>query len=197
MKHPGANLDRSRAHVDTIPLCDLRALVERHHYSRGGSNTATYRHGLFLDGVLIGGAWWIPPTKAAAMANYSGDWRRVLSLSRLVCVPGAPRNSASFLLSKSTKAIQADGRYDMLLTYADEWQGHTGAIYRACGWTYAGKTNPEATFVNAHGVMMGRKRGPKTYTRAEMQQMGFALVGRFSRHRYTKNLREKTRQGAT
>ena len=190
MKHPGENLDKKCARVATIPLSDLRNLVVLHHYSRSGSNTATYRHGLFLNDKLIGGAWWIPPTKAAAQANYEGDWKRVLALSRLVCVPGAPRNSASFLLAHSTKLIEEDGRYDMLLTYADEWQNHTGTIYKGCGWKYGGKTAPEATFVGADGAMMGRKRGPKTYTRAEMDALGFKLVGRFSRHRYTKLLRQ-------
>lgn len=186
MKHPGRNLDKTRAAVRTIPLRDVQDMVKRYHYAGGGSNTATFRHGLFYDDALIGCAWWIPPTKSAAIANWSGDWRDVLTLSRLVCIPGSPRNSASYLLARSTKEICRDGRYKMLLTYADEWQGHTGQIYRAAGWRYMGKTRPEATFVNSEGVMMGRKRGPKTLTRAEMDALGFRMIGRFCRHRFGK-----------
>lgn len=188
MKHPGANLDKRRARVETIPLPTLRQMVSQHHYAAGGSNTATFRHGLFYDDILIGGAWWIPPTKAAAKANYDGDWRRVLTLSRLVCLPDAPRNAASFLLSRSVKLIREDGRFQMLLTYADQWRGHTGQIYRAAGWDYLGMTAREATFVSSHGVMMGRKRGPRTLTVAEMRDAGFAMVGRFAKHRYGMNL---------
>jgi hypothetical protein len=188
MRHSGENLDKKRAECRTIPLGEVQRMVREHHYARGGSNTATFRHGLFYDGRLVGCAWWIPPTKTAAQANWHGDWREVLTLSRLVCTPDAPRNSASFLLSRSVKLIQKDGRFRRLLTYADEWQGHSGQIYRAANWQYLGKTNPEATFVSAEGVMMGRKRGPRTLTRAEMEAAGFRMIGRFSRHRFGKTV---------
>ncbi len=188
MKHPGDNLKKHRARVETIPLGSLRGLVAANHYAKGGANTATFRHGLFYDDALIGGAWWIPPTKTAAVANWDGDWREVLALSRLVCVPAAPRNSASFLLARSIDAISADGRFKRLLTYADEWQGHTGAIYRAAGWEFLGYTAAEATFVSADGVMMGRKRGPRTLTRKQMEDAGFAMVGKYRRLRFGKTL---------
>lgn len=129
-------------------------------------------------------AWWIPPTKDAAAANYEGDWKKVLVLSRLVCTPDAPRNSPSFLLAQSVKAIRRDGRFECLLTYADEWQGHTGAIYRASNWEYLGLTAGEGTFVNAEGQMISRKRGNKTRTKQEMLDLGYEYVGRHRRHRF-------------
>lgn len=177
-------MNKNLAEVATIDLVDLQQLVKDFHYARGGANTATFRHGLFYKGELIGGAWWIPPTKAAAIANWTGDWTKVLTLSRLVCSPNAPRNSASFLLSSSVRLIKQDARFEYLLTYADEWRGHTGQIYRACGWDFLGKTDPEPVWVNGDGRMMGRKRGPKTMTKRDMEEAGFTMVGRFSKHRF-------------
>lgn len=74
-------------------------------------------------------------------------------------------------------------RWPCLVTYADEWQGHTGTIYRATNWQYVGLTKPEATFVH-NGRMVARKAGPKTRTRSEMEAMGAEMVGRFAKHKF-------------
>ena len=176
--------------VKTVPLATCQVLVAEHHYARGGSNTATYRHGLFRADepeTCLGVAWWIPPTKSAALATYPNDWRKVLALSRLVIVPGVPTNGASFLLSRSRKMIDRR-KWPCLVTYADEWRGHTGAIYLADNWKPQGKTTPEAVFV-LDGRMVARKAGPVTRTRAEMEALGAVLVGRFAKNKFTHTVR--------
>jgi hypothetical protein len=172
--------------VSEVSLEVCKEMVKRYHYAGGGSNTATFRHGLFRKGQLgcKGVVWWITPTKAAAMANYDGDWRRVLVLSRMVIVPGTPTNAASFLISQSVKLIRASNQWECLLTYADEGQNHTGAIYRATNWEYLGKTTPEKTFVDSEWRMVSRKAGPHTFTVGEMEALGYRCIGKFSRHRF-------------
>jgi len=170
--------------VKTIPLKVVQEMVNKYHYSGGGANTATYRHGLFRigDEKLLGVAWWIPPTKTAAKATYPQDWRAVLCLSRLVIHPDVPKNGASFLLGWSMRNIDRQ-RWPCLVTYADEMQGHTGQIYRATNWTYCGMTAKEACFFMG-GRMIARKAGPKTRTHQEMLDMGCELVGRFAKHKF-------------
>lgn len=68
-------------------------------------------------------------------------------------------------------------------TYADEMQGHTGAIYRATNWEYCGMTQKEACFFK-NGCMVARKAGPKTRTHQEMFDMGCEMVGRFAKHKF-------------
>lgn len=180
-------LVKSEWEVHVIELALVQRLVALHHYAKGGSNTATFRHGLFRrddPDTCWGVAWWIPPTKSAAMASYDGDWRQVLTLSRMVIVPEAPTNSATFLLMQSVKLIMADRRFKCLVTYADTWQGHKGTIYKAANWEYVGLTTPEATFVDVNGRLVARKAGPHTRTRAEMEQLGHKMIGRFSKHKY-------------
>ncbi len=175
--------------VENVGLADCAALVAEHHYAAGGSNTATFRHGLrHVDWIgLLGAAWWIPPTRSAAEARFpEGDWRRVLVLSRLVVVPEVPTNAASFLIGRSVRAIRKSGKWDCLLTYADEWQGHTGTIYRATNWEYLGLTAAESTWVTPEGQMVARKAGPKTRTIAEMESLGYRRVGKFRRHAFRK-----------
>jgi hypothetical protein len=112
----------------------------------------------------------------------------VLALSRLAIEPDVPGNAASFLLGHSEKLIWKSGMWDTLITYADEWQGHTGAIYRAANWEYVGLTKPERVYVR-DGVMVARKAGPKTRTHADMLALGAECVGSFARHKFVKRAR--------
>jgi len=178
-------LRRTDWYVKTVRLHVVQDLVHRLHYSGGGSNTAVYSHGLFRKGddtKCLGVAWWIPPTKAAANATWPANWQGVLALTRLAIEPEVPSNGASFLLGRSMAAIDRK-RWPCLVTYADEMQGHTGAIYRATNWEYLGMTAKEATFFK-DGRMVARKAGPKTRTRDEMLALGCEMVGRFAKHKF-------------
>lgn len=177
-------LRRSDWEVRTIPLYLAQELVKQHHYSGGGSNTATYRHGLFKrdSDACFGVAWWIPPTKTAANATWPNNWQGVLSLTRLAIDPSVPKNGASFLLGKSMALIDRQ-RWPCLVTYADEMQGHTGAIYRATNWEYCGMTVKSPCYFK-DGRMLARKVGPKTRTHSEMLALGCVMVGRFAKHKF-------------
>ena len=162
--------------------------MEAHHYAKGGSNTATYLHGLFRSGEIFdeqcqGVAWWIPPTRSAAEATYPERWQGVLCLSRLVILPDVPANACTFLLARSRRLIDCK-RWPCLVTYADEWRGHTGAIYRADNWQYEGRTKPQRTY-QINGRMVARKAGGHTRTHAEMVALGAVMVGAFAKHKYT------------
>lgn len=186
MKPDGLVLRASEHCIRTVPLALCRSMVIRYHYAAEGSKTATFRHGLYRQDdqeQCLGVAWWIPPTKGAAKATWP-VWEKVLSLSRLVIRPEAPKNAATYLLMQSVRTIRRDPRWECLVTYADTWQGHTGGIYRAAGWEYCGLTGPEAVFVDGAGRMISRKAGDHTRTLAEMEHKGFRCVGRFPKHKY-------------
>src|SRR5580765_4368419 len=156
--NPSLELDRREWVVKPIELSVARELVTKFHYSKGATNTRVYTHGLFYKTELncLGVAWWLPPTKNAAIATFpEGDWRKVLSLTRLAIDPDVPKNGASFLLASSIRLVDAS-KWHCLVTYADKWQGHTGAIYKATNWEFMGETKPTPVYVNQLGVMMGR-----------------------------------------
>ncbi len=173
--------------VRDVEIPVARRMVERHHYAAGASNTATYLHGLFREGDIFeeqccGIAWWIPPTRSAAEATYPTNWQGVLCLSRLVILLEIPKNACTFLLARSRKLIDRIA-WPCLVTYADEWQGHTGGIYRADNWKYVGLTRAERTY-RVKGRMVARKAGGKTRTHGEMMELGAELVGSFAKHKF-------------
>lgn len=180
-------LRKSEWEVRDVDIDVARRLVQRFHYAGGASNTATYLHGLFRTGAFweeecVGCAWWIPPTRSAAEATFPENWQGVLSLSRPVIAPDVPKNACTFLLARSRKSIPADV-WPCLVTYADDWRGHTGAIYRADNWVYIGMTKPERTFT-IDGVMTARKAGGNTRTKVKMLELGAQDEGRHAKHKF-------------
>lgn len=185
-------LRREDWYVADAPLKAAQALVVEHHYSRGGSNTACYTHGLYrrADDGLCGVAWWLPPTRVACESVNKEHWKRVLSLTRLVVTPGVPTNAASFLLARSTKLIRQDGRFVSLVTYADESQGHTGAIYRAANWQYVGRTGPYPRWLDADGKQVAPK-ATVNRTKAQMEALGHRKVGTFHKHKFVMHFHQR------
>lgn len=106
--------------VRDVDIAVAARMVRKHHYAAGAANTATYLHGLFhvdsfFDEECSGVAWWIPPTRSAAEATYPENWEGVLCLSRLVVLPGIPKNACTFLLARSRRLIPAE-RWPCLVT---------------------------------------------------------------------------------
>jgi hypothetical protein len=174
MSESQSGLIRHEWEVRPAPFQEARSAVSLWHYSRSTSNTATYCHGLYRTGdrEIMGAALWMPPIKTAAL-SVSDQWRSVLCLTRLAVHPDAPRNAASFLLGGSMRLIDRK-RWPRLLTYADTGRGHTGAIYRATNWICLGEVRAGDVWVHSTtGEQRGRKRGPRTWTVAEMLAAGF------------------------
>jgi hypothetical protein len=177
--------------VRAVPPREAQDFIARHHYAKGSSLTRVYSHGLYRaddSETLWGVALWLPPTRVAAESVNKEAWQKVLSLSRLACLPEAPRNSASFLLSRSVEIIRNDGRFVSLVTYADERMGHTGSIYRAANWTYIGLMRGSPAWVDPVTGKQVAKKSTRTRADAEMRALGYENVGTFGKHKFVLHL---------
>ena len=177
--------------IKDVAQAEALDMVRRWHYARGGSNTATHRHGLFAKddpSKPLGVAWWLPPTKVAAL-SVSANWTRVVALTRLVVAQGLPTNAASFLLGRSIRIIRKEGVWKTLLTYADEGEGHTGQIYKATNWEYLGKVPGSTNWLDpVTGRTVASKISPKTRTVAEMEELGYVRKPKAPKHKYVLHL---------
>lgn len=171
---------------------EARAFAVAHHYSKGCSNTRVYSHGLYRRGELdlLGVAIWLPPTKVAAQSVNRDQWQKVLSLTRLAVRPDVPSNAATFLMARSIRLIRQDGRFVSLVTYADDFMGHTGAIYRASNWTYVGFMKGSPRWEDPSGKQVARK-ATVSRTDAEMVALGYRNVGVFGKHKFVMHLRHQ------
>jgi hypothetical protein len=181
-------LKRTEWTVGPVQAAIADRLIARFHYSAGSPKQHCYLHGLFRNGdpfwdeFCQGAAHWLPPTRAVAVSLRPKNPNGVLALSRLVCADYVPGNGASFLMARSMRLIDRI-RWPVLVTYADEWQGHTGAIYLATGWTFDGLTAPKPVY-RLNGRSISPKSGPKTRSHAEMLALGAEFVGKFRKRRF-------------
>lgn len=169
-----------------IPHALGALFIREYHYARGCSKTGVM-YGALRAGFLVGVAQWLPPTKGCARAVHN-DWKRVLSLTRLAVHPDEPQNVASMLIAAAIRWLRASKRWVALVTFADESQGHTGAIYRATNWIDRGISGRYENWVDVEGRQVSTKCGPKSRTRAQMQALGYRSQGRFAKRRFTMDL---------
>ena len=180
--------------VRDVPKPEGRAFIASTHYSKGCSNTAVHMHGLYdnRSSELVGVAQWLPPTRVAAESVNREHWTRVLALSRLAVHPAVPTNGASFLLGRSIRIIRREQKWVSLVTYADDFMGHTGAIYLATGWDYIGRMKGSPRWEDARGRQVARK-ATKSRTNAEMVALGYRMVGVFDKHKFVLHLHQRRR----
>lgn len=173
--------------VSNIGMSAAARLIEKYHYSQSVSKQCVAIHGLFhvadeYNVLPYGVCWWMPLASPAAAQFFSDDWKNVLSLSRLVCTPDAPKNAPSFMLSRSIKLLPE--RYHTLATYADTWQNHTGAIYKATNWQYLGMTQNKPIWTDESGKSVSIRQGDITRTQEQMRDLGYTIEGRYAKHRF-------------
>lgn len=177
--------------VRRIGCAQGREFIRQHHYAKGCSNTAVYVFGLFhnyVPDLLVGVTWWLPPTKVAAQSVNLERWQKVLALSRMAVIPGAAKNACTFMLARAVRSIRGDRRFETLLTYADESQGHTGGVYRAANWTYLGRTKPTVRWVDPKDGRQVAKKSTVSRTDAQMRQLGYVPTGAFAKHKFVLHL---------
>lgn len=135
-------------------------IVRQHHYSGSCSHTSVLTVGLYpvenpVFG-LCGTSIWLPPPPGLCK-KYGLTLSSMLTLSRLAICPSVPKNGASFLIGQSIRLIKKKlPHVKKLITYADTWQNHTGAIYRATNWTYDGLTQPALRWVDGTGKLVSK-----------------------------------------
>lgn len=111
-------------------------IIDRHYAARFPS--ISYRYGPFYDDFLEGIVTYGTPSSAPLRNGIAGaDFSsHVLELNRL-SLRNNHKNDASFLISKSIKALKLLGDW-IIVSFADTSQGHEGTVYKASGFIYTG-----------------------------------------------------------
>lgn len=112
-----------------------RWLIEKHYAHRMPS--ISYAFGLFRYDELIGiVTYGSPPSQPLCKGICGEEYAKyVLELNRLCINSDAPKNSASFLVGRTTKMLPRD---TIIVSYADSSMEHIGKIYQATNFIYTG-----------------------------------------------------------
>jgi hypothetical protein len=135
-EHPRADEgDIGAATVKQISLPEARAIIERYEYLGRMPAVARWAFGLFF-GERLGGVVVYGPE----YAENRGVWDRyrftgkIVALLRGVCLPWAPRNSASKLIRGSMGLLPE--RFKIVTATCCAAAGEVGSVYQAAGFDF-------------------------------------------------------------
>lgn len=99
-----------------------------------------FAYGLMSGEELVGVCTFgTPASRHLQMGACPSDPSKVIELNRLWVHDAMPKNTESWFVSRSLKRLPPR----IVVSYADTVQGHTGVMYRACNFRYAGWTDME------------------------------------------------------
>lgn len=171
-----------------------RKYIASFHYSRTMPDSTRFSFAGYMNGKVCGiVCYGMGCGKNQYTALIPGiENGTYVELTRLWCADSYPRNTESKLIAESLKLLPP--QIKLVLSFADESQGHIGVIYQATNWIYCG--------INAGGKMLRcedgtikhprllgihRMRHPELRELNNQQLMnryGYTLVDGGRKHRY-------------
>jgi len=124
----------------------VRKFLKRWHYSDYVNIQAKHTFCLFREGnfgipEMVGVCIYTRPAGPTAGQSYYPEAPdKVLELRRLCLIDSTPKNAESYFVSRTIKWLKQNTDWELILSYADMEQGHTGVIYRASNFEYVGVT---------------------------------------------------------
>jgi hypothetical protein len=122
--------------VEMIARGDAAPLIRQYEWL-GNIGRSTIFVGLFSPERELQGAVCFGHGPAGTIRKKLGG--PALCLERGACVHWAPKNAASFLISRAVKLVHRMTGVERFFAYADPEAGEYGGIYQAAGWIYLGQ----------------------------------------------------------
>lgn len=197
--------DKSRCEARLINYETAARMVETYHYAHRVPSIKIAL-GLFIDSILSGCICYGTPAIANQRRGVCGEKfiLNMLELNRLYVHDYAGKNCESWLIGQSFKYLQDNTNYFILLSYADEGQGHYGYVYQATNWLYTGKvieSNVGAIIngVEYHNQSINDWLGTRSVKKIKDVDPDAVIIKGTPKHRYvyflgSKSQRKKSRK---
>ncbi|MDP1712544.1 MAG: LAGLIDADG family homing endonuclease [Candidatus Nanopelagicaceae bacterium] len=152
------NFDPANLAVSEIQADEYVPFYDAHHYMGSGGRRG-YTVGLKHGGELMAAATIGSITRAETAAKQGVKSAEIRELARFCIHPKHHhRNLATWFLSRVVRRFKEENpSVGMLVSFADQTEGHEGTIYRAGNWKYDGKTGRSYHYEAADGIRIHKK----------------------------------------
>ena len=135
--------------IKTIPYEQTKEWLLYKHYAHR-IPSISYAFGLYKENILEGICTFGKPASNQLCEGVAGKENKsiVYELNRLCVNEDLEKNVLSYFVSKSIKELP---KPMIIISYADEGQGHHGYIYQATNWVYTGRTKPRTDIDSGEG----------------------------------------------
>jgi hypothetical protein len=175
--------DANKVSVAPIAKSIAKDMIIKKHYTHAWT-MCRYSLGIYHqleeedvfgnDQELVGVAVYGFPVGAKASTSVCEGLTKdnILELTRLYVDDGYGSNIESCALGKTFQWIkQNDKNIKVLLSYADNGQGHLGGIYKATNWRYEGVSSQMNLMPN-YGISLNGPEGPWIHSRTVFNKWG-------------------------
>jgi hypothetical protein len=164
--------------VKPIDYQDCKEWFLKKHYAKR-MPPIEFCFGLYYKNVLIGVCSFSTPASRFEFTKFA-----LYELNRLVINEDCKKNSLSYFVSNCLKLMP---KPCIIVSYADQSQGHQGYIYQATNWIYTGLSSSEKRiFVN--GKELHRRTIYDTYGTSSIQELSkkhkIEFISQLPKHRY-------------
>lgn len=127
--------------VYPITVKEARKYIASFHYSRTMPDSTKYVYAGYLGDKLCG---IICYGMGCGKSQYTSLFPNIenghyLELTRLWCPNDMPKNTESKLIGESLKQLPKN--IEVVISFSDQGEGHSGTIYQATNWYYVGVNN--------------------------------------------------------
>lgn len=160
----------------------MRIVVEKHYLHRKAP--CSFAFGLFEGERIKGVICYGTPSSAPLRSGICGPSEKanVIELTRLWVCDSVGKNGESYLIGNTLRKVNKE----IIVSYAEIQQGHTGVVYQATNWIYTGlsakRTNWTIEGDKSHCQTLADK-----YNSSEIREKfgaSFSLQDRPRKHRY-------------
>ena len=161
-------------YIDKVSKKQAEDILLEYHYLKDISKSfkSGYNYGLFkhndfsplniggVQGVCIFTGLPVPEIAQGAFGLERNEQEGLFELSRLCIHPTIQLdeyNITSWFVARAIKQLRKETDVKAIISYAD-CDYHSGTIYRACNFTYAGLTDPKKDFYYSDGTKHSRGR---------------------------------------
>jgi hypothetical protein len=171
-EHLSEPIQLNQLQVSLVPVKEIRRAIVTGHYSgvmpdacqeAFAAYTAT---GLLAAAVAYGPGGNSATFNAIIPGTNNKDAREMI---RAWCHPDSPKNTASFVISKTLRMLPKQVR--LVVTFADTGQQHLGTIYQALNFRYLGKSSEGTRYVDSSGIEV-TSRLANVYRMRNLQRFG-------------------------
>lgn len=191
--------------VRQVPVKEIRRAIVMGHYSGVMPDATQEAFAGYWNEVVVAAVAYGPggnsKTFGAVLEGYDSSNAR--ELIRLWVHPDAPKNTASYVVSRSLKMLPK--QVGLVVSFADSGQGHEGYVYQALNFFYCGMSNEGIRYVDSSGVEVTarlanvyRNRNPERFGGMSLSEirdeLGWVAVKSHAKHRYCLGVGHKAKE---
>lgn len=179
--------------IEPIGHDAAKLFIERWHYSGKMPTGKNINYGLRRNGslyaVIVYGIG-VNPFQASFLGV-----KHVVEIKRLVRREPKESYSLSRFINLTTRMLTRMNKIDAIVAFADPQYGHEGTVYKAAGFSYAGKTLPEWHTMDKDNIIRHRRYAYRAAKRWNIklsearEKLGLTRIKTQPKHRWVRHLR--------